>query len=331
MPFDVELAFTGLGVVLLRSAERRPHNPSPDSVEFLLLRTQGPAPQESHGDHYGRNHSQRRGEHDDEHRHDEPHLPRLWFRLEDLVDVNVLFEDMVAGPDGLPVVRLPLDDKDFTITVEEVEEKEESAAMGQQGFDVQWRDRRGSTVSSSLDFDFDLDFIPDLTEHFGIEDPALPDTESLPGFYTARVKLPAGRITTRRPLLNPDQTIAEWAFVEEDGKETTAQPLTDQVIWSRKNVKAFHIDNAFRQRLTFDSSLRQRHGDDARVTLAITNLPGTGTSGRFGSPGHFALLRQVSRQGGRVREIQRRPSLSAETPITVGGACPPARQEGLGS
>jgi|GEM_PF-5128030 len=324
MPFDVELAFTGLGVVLLRSTKRRPHNPSPDSVEFLLLRTQSPAPQEPHGDHNGEHPGEHDGGSGGVPHHAVPHLPRLWFRLEDLVNVDVFFDDMVAGPEGLPVVRLPLDGRDFTISIEE-EGEEESAAGGQRGFDIQWSDRRESVASSSGDFD--LDFIPDLTEHFGIA-PILPDTESLPEFYTARVKLPAGRITTRRPLLNPDETVANWVFVDENGaNETTAQPLTDQVVWSRKNVKALHIDNAFHERLTLDPSVRQRHGDGARVALAVTNLPGTALSGRFGSPGHFALLQQVARQG-HIREAQRRPPLSEEIPITVGGACPPARQEG---
>lgn len=338
--FDVEVAFTGLGVVLLDSGGER-HNPNPGSVEFLLLRVPIPDTQgeDSENDLVGEDHQEHHSGHDHGgnaggHFHAEPHLPRLWLRLDDLAGPqNLQFNNMTAGTDGLPTVGLDLSGKDFSISVVV---DEPGIAAEESAFDVRWASNRRESVSpKAIDrdigiyLDHDLDLIPDIEEHFGLDSIVLPDPERLPAIYAARVRLPPGRIMTRRPLLNPDTSPAQWVFVDQDeNAQTLPQTLTDQVIWSRRNVKSLHIDLEVEEGLTFDASVRESHGERPLVALAITNLPGTALSGRFGSPEHFALLQQVAGSQNRtIRQIRRTPALPGGDPITTGGACPPARKE----
>jgi len=330
--FDVEVAFTGLGVVLLDSRGER-HDPRPKSVEFLLLRVPRPDPQgEAAGngsgedDHSGHGSGHDHGGNGDG--HPTRHLPRLWFRLDDLAEPKeIQFDNMTAGTDGMPTVGLDLTGKSFSITVEVDEPATEA---WDSTFNVKWASTEEEGVSpDATDPDLELDFIPDLEEHFGLDSIILPDANEFSTVYAARVRLPPGRITTRRPLLNPDTTLAEWVFVDGNEKSLTRpQALTDQVIWSRRNVKSLHIDLETAEGLTFDASVRRNQGERALVTLAITNLPGTAFSGRFISPQHFGLLQQIAKsQGPTIREIRRTPALPGGEPITTGGACPPARKE----
>ncbi|HKV08186.1 MAG TPA: hypothetical protein VJ725_08620 [Thermoanaerobaculia bacterium] len=301
MPFNVQLSFTGLGVVLLQSGGRR--NPHPKAVDFLLLRTPDPG---GHGGHGG-------------HALVEPHLPRLWFELDDLAEPeNLRFNDLRVGINGLPVVELDIKNEDFAITVEG-----ENA-----GFEVQWASDP-KAVEPGRDAPVDaIDWIPDIGDHFGLSSIILPGENNAKDVYTTRVTLPPGKIATQHFLLSRDGSPAGWVFTDQVSAEalTPRRVLAERVIWSRENVTSLHIDLG--DELIFDGALREIRGEKKPVTvsLALTNLPETGLSGRFRDPSHFHHFETIAKGGGPgIRGIRREPPVGGG--ITSSGGCPPVRKE----
>ena len=311
MPFNVQLSFTGLGVVLLQSGGTR--DPHPKAVDFLLLRTPDPEAPSGDGGHSSH------GGHGGGTALVEPHLPRLWFQLDDLAEPeNRQFNDLRIGVDGIPVVELNVKDKHFGITVE----------GRKSAFDVQWASNPKAVKPGRRAPVDAMDWIPDIGDHFGLNSIALPGERGAKKFYTTRVTLPPGRIATQHFLLSRDGSPAGWVFTDQDSEEalTPQRVVAERVIWSRRNVTSLHIDLA--GGLTFDGALREIRGDKKPVSLnlALTNLPETGFSGRFRDPLHFEHFEMIAKgRKPKIRGIRREPPEGGG--ITSSGGCPPVRKE----
>jgi hypothetical protein len=316
MPFNAQLSFTGLGLVLLRSGGRR--DPHPKAVELLLVRT--PAPEAMGNMEHPMGES--RSGHGGDHSPVEPHLPRLWFQLDDLAEPeNFQFNDLSVGVDGVPVVELvdEIVDASFSITAEGKEAE----------FEVQWASDPRAVVSgpgAPLDA---IDWIPDIEEQFGLSSIFLPEDPEAKGVYVTRVQLPPGKISTQSLFLNRDGSPAGWVFTAGGSQQalTPRRVLAERLIWSREGLTSLHID--LDEGLTFNASLREMRGEPqpATLRLALTNLPQTGLSGRFHDPVHFQHFGVLAKnQNAVIRDIRRDPPLASGV-ITSSGGCPPLRKE----
>jgi hypothetical protein len=289
MAFNVEVIFTGLGMVLLRSDEKRPRKPR--GVELLMLSSAG------------------------HHRH----VPRLSFLVEDLARPQGENIDLHVAADGSPLVQKELTGQNLTLKVEGTPAD----------FDIAWAEDASAVEPGPQAPENALDWIPSAVDHYGLQEIIFPEDPEAQKVYVTRIVLEPGRLSSRKLLLDSDGSIARWNFTR-NGREVTAERvLAEQVVWSREGVDTLTVplvEGGETISYVFDSDLCEKRGEASPViTLAMTNLPDDGETGRFRDPEHFGAFRHLDRQNNRrPAKLVRAPRAGLPS-VTLGGSCPPSR------
>jgi len=279
MPFTVEVAFTGLGLVVIRADKLR--SPEPSGAELLLVKS----PNSHH-----------------------QHVPKVSFDLSDVKDpINDDVREARVDADGTYVVEKQIDGLDTVIEVDG-----EPA-----NFEAIWAAQETASGPGPDAPEDALDWLPDAAGHFNMN-VVLPGASLAGSPYAARIKLPAGSLSTRRLfLLRPGQP-ESWVFA---GRQGVA--LAEQLVWSRKGVRSITLP--LDRQFVLDEADLVLRGSDPIVRIAVTNLPAVARIGRSRVPDHFRFLSPISgRSVGAANFDVRRHSGG---PVTTGGACPPVRSE----
>jgi len=310
MPFTVRIAFTGLGVAVIKTDKANPD--TVHGVDLLLIDT------ESHK-HMATHH----------------HLPRLTFQIEDVVPRDaLLFKGPHVGANAAPLAELdlspaveggdgdadgghhdahpdsqPMLRRDLTFSVDPAVDPRRSEAF------TITRASSSTPRSDSGLVENAIDWIPDVRKELELDD-AILSPDSLEGSpYVARVRLPAGNIESRGLFVSRDGTFSSWTFGDSEER-----PLAEQFIWSRNGVERLHlgIDG-----IELDAELKQLRKAPPVVELAVTNLPREFKPKRFWAPNHFAMLNRVSAS----QRIPKPILPAAGGGVTHGGSCPPVKTE----
>jgi hypothetical protein len=285
MAFTVEVFFTGLGVGLIREDKNNPGYVT--GVDLLLVDTRmnmmdmnmiGPQ-----------------------------HLPRLYFEVEDLAQTTASVDIPGVTTTGMPLVMLNLTDKDIRINV---------SGNGDGPFGLETA-VLGATMPGPNAPEDAVNWIPDLDADLGISDLIQPGDTLAGSPYAARVKLPAGRVSSERLFVNEQFGLAEFKY----GDAATTRVLADQFVWTREGVSSVEIaglDAGYQ----LDALLKQARKEDTTVRIAVTCLPATLVNpDRFRRPDHFPMFQQVS-TAGTVPSLVR---AVGDGPVCSGAACPPPR------
>jgi hypothetical protein len=302
MSFTVEITFSGLGLVILRSGESR--SPQPRSVSFHMVIGGG-----DHACHMR-------------------HVPRIWFRTEDLLaPAGQPFRFLSTAPDGISVISEDLSGKTLTFSAE---------GGSPTSFDVKWLTDATATAPGTGEEDA-LDWIPDLGDHVGLTSISEPAAQLAPPYLT-RIELPGGEIRSRQILRAPDPTNPAGAPGRFRFGQGLPRVIAEQVVWRRRGVNRLELAGLVDgERLVFDGSFRALQtpgGGEPVVSLALTNLPEQAVSGRFARIEHLTMLASLAVATLQVAgEVPRNPVPVIEQggPVTSGSlACPPARLEIVG-
>src|SRR5215203_20232 len=304
MSFTVEIAFSGLGLVILRSGELR--SSRPNSVSFHMVLGGG-----DHARHM-------------------PHVPRIWFRTEDLLTPEGQhFRFLSTAPEGNSVISEDLSGKTLRFSAD---------GGSPTSFNVKWLTDATATAPGTGEEDA-LDWIPDLGQHVGLTSISEPSAQ-LAQPYLTRIELPGGEIRSRQILRAPSLTNPAGALGRFRFGQGTPRVIADQVVWRRRGVNRLELAGLVGgETLEFDGSFRALQttgGGEPVVSLALTNLPEQAVSGRFAQIEHLTMLASLAiptSQEAAAAAVLRNPVPVIEHggPVTSGSlACPPARHEIVG-
>jgi hypothetical protein len=297
MSFTVEIVFTGVGVVQIRTKEKR--SPSPTAVEFLPLRPPKMMGAGAHGAEHGEA--------------DHPlHVPRMSYCLSDLVRPDAAPFAFQPAPDGLCIVQKSIDNQQVQI---EVDGGEPTA------FNLQWA--ASPKLPPTGDDVRALDWIPDLESHLHVDDAVTSSSATAALVFASRVVLPPGRLEARHLLLAEDGTPRPCHFVS-GGSMTDPMVVAEEVVWRRTGVQALRVAVDWPP-LEFDGKFREQRGEEPLVRLAITSLPEMGFSGRFNMPSHLSMFSRVSASGKEPWGIE--PVTFPGSGICSHAVCPPTKRE----
>lgn len=320
MSFTMEISFSGLGLVILRSGETR--SPQPNSVSFHMV--------DGGGEHAGHRHLQDNREPQAAGVGHVRHVPRIWFRTEDLqTPAGQPFSFLSTDPEGNSVISEKLSGKTLKFSAD---------GGAPASFDVKWlADAAATAPRPNAQEEDALDWIPELGEHVGLTSILEPAAQLAPPYLTA-IELPGGEIRSRHLLRAPDPTNLAGTIGRFRFGEGTPRVLAEQVVWRRRGVDRLHLEGLVDgETLVFEGSLRALQtadGEEPVVSLALTNLPEQAVSGRFARIEHLTMLASlaVTTLGGSV-EVARNPVPDIEHGggVTSGSlACPPTRREIVG-
>jgi hypothetical protein len=269
------------GLGVIWLRSEQPRNPQPDGIDFLMVAC-------NHG------HS---------------HEPRLAFRFEDLAAPDNLELPMHVGSTGATLAAFDLTGRSVQI---------EAEGEGSE-FSVVWcADENATRPGPDAPVDA-FDWIPNFERQLGLDNVVGPTGQGASAIYAVQVELPAGRLASAR--LFPKQGSEtpgdwqEWSF-----GATAPRVLAEQAVLSRAGVERLivRIDD---QELVFDDRAKLRTGHGGPLSIALTNLPPVGLTGRYLSPEHFPMYRSVNDPPEEPWPVRRADG--APEPATTGGACPP--------
>jgi hypothetical protein len=334
MSFTVQVYFTGLGVGLIRADRADKH--AVTGVDLLLVDTSGnsnaagsnggtmPAGNMPSGKTNKMNMTADAGANQPAM---VPHLPRLSFEMEDLAATSAVELDLpaVTTTTGMPLVSFDLSGKDLELEVTDEANGNGSLGSlvsgsgngnrnGKQHFVV-----RGAAPDATFPGpaapDDALSWIPDLEGDLGITDLIEPGTSLAGSPYTARIKLPAGAVSSQRLFLRPSGTLAQFVY----GNAPLTRVLADQFVWTRSGVQSVAI-SGLADTFQLDAALRQMRGEPLIVRIAVSCLPATVQKpDRFRSPQHFPMFTLVSGTGAAPKPV----TSVGGVPVCAGIACPP--------
>jgi hypothetical protein len=302
MSFTAEITFSGLGLVIFRSGESR--SPQPRSVSFHMVIGGG-----DHARHMR-------------------HVPRIWFRTEDLLTpAGQPFQFLSTAPEGSSVISEDLSGKTLRFSAD---------GGSPTSFDVKWITDATATAPSIGEEDA-LDWIPDLGDHVGLTSVSKPVAQLAPPYLT-RIELPGGEIRSRQILRAPDPENLAGALGRFRFGQGLPRVIAEQVVWRRRGVNRLELAGLVDgERLVFDGSFRALQttgGGEPVVSLALTNLPEQAVSGRFARIEHLTMLVSLAvRTSQASAEVPRNPEpvIGEGGAVTSGSlACPPARLEIVG-
>lgn len=319
MPFTVEIAFTGLGLVVLRNKDEKRRSRCPDQVSFHMVDGQMLMQGNDHAEGHSRG--------SDTPQSHQLHVPRIWFRAEDLlIPAEQPFSFLTMDPEGFAVIGEDLTGKTL----------EFQADGGNSPFDVKWGSDPCATEPREGEEDA-LDWIPDIAAQVGLSSIVEPSSVAASPYVTS-ILLPGGEIRSRHILRTSHPQSHAGAVAKFKFGNQTPRVIAEQVIWRRKGVKQLTLDGLVNgERMTFEGSLRALeaiNGSEPVLSLSLTNLPVTAISGRFARIEHFPMFQPISAPvgpGGKQTPLNPKNPLNPG-PVTSGSlACPPARVELYGS
>ncbi len=291
--FTAQIVFTGLGMVVIHANRRYSKNPS--AAELLLVRN-------------NRYH----------------HLPKVSFQLSDVADpMSDDVPDVRVDSDGAYLIEERLDGVDTEIQVEGVPAAFEAVRV-----------THSDAVLPGPGAPEDaIDWLPDVESDFGMSPIHLPEDGLLGSPYIARVRLPAGRLSSRQLFRTRSAEPEVWRFATGRRKA-----LAEQWMWTRSGLTSLTLRLPSRNLLqagasqelaartyTLDGVHQLMQGNQLVVRIAITNLPSVARVGRARLPDHFRYLAPISSTATDLSRFEVRRTSAG--PVTVGGACPPARFE----
>jgi hypothetical protein len=336
MSFTVQVYFTGLGVGLIRADRVDKH--AVTGVDLLLVDTSGKS--DAAGSNAGSmpsgnmeadkkasgktNKMKMTADASTNQPAMVPHLPRLSFEMEDLAATSAAQLNLpaVTTTTGMPLVSFDLSGQDLELVV-----TDEASGNGSVGPAVNGNGNgngkhfvvRGAAPDATFPGpaapDDALSWIPDLEADLGITDLIEPGPSLAGSPYTARIKLPAGAVSSQRLFLRPSGTLAQFVY----GNAPLTRVLADQFVWTRSGVQSVAI-SGLADTFQLDAALRQMRGEPQIVRIAVTCLPATlPQPDRFRSPQHFPMFTLVSSGGTAPRPV----TSVGGVPVCAGIACPP--------
>jgi len=326
MSFTVQVYFTGLGVGLIRAD--RTDKQAVTGVDLLLVDTSGSSDAGGSGKMQpGKKSSGKMNKMNMMAAPDNglpqmvQHLPRLSFEMEDLAATSAAQLDLpsVTTTTGMPLVAFDLAGKDLELVIVDANGGADSLqgqgnGNGNHNFVV-----RSATMDATFPGpsapDDALNWIPDLQADLGIADLVEPGASLAGSPYTARVKLPAGTVSSQRLFFKPSGTLAQFVY----GDNPLTRVLADQFVWTRTGIASVAI-SGLPDTLQLDAALRQMRGEPQIVRIAVSCLPATVAGpNRFRAPQHFPMFTLVSSGGALPRMV----ASVGGGPVCAGIACPP--------
>ena len=298
MSFTVQVYFTGLGVAVIH--EDSANHGYVTGVDLLLVDS-------------SRNMNMAMS--------NPVHVPHLSFEVEDLASTGAPTVNIPGvTTTGMPLVRLDLAGQDIQINVTD------DAANGNGGgnggangngngaFVIESAPAAASSPGPGAPKGA-VNWIPDLQADLGIADLILPGPTLAGSPYTARVKLPAGKVSSERLFLDQTGKFAQFEY----GQQANHRVLADQFVWTRSGVGSLAIAG-LAQPYQLDALLRRLRHEPQVVRIAVSCVPETlSNPSRFRTPDHFPMFQLVS-----AAMTMPNPVFSeGGNPVCAGVACPP--------
>jgi hypothetical protein len=297
MPFTAQLFFSGLGLALFRTSQRRSR--TPNRVDLYALQTP------MHPSHR--------------------HVPRFSSELRDVVKpIDIPIFGLRPTPDGTIMTDILVKGQSLAL----------KATGRETTFDVEWAQDPSVVQPGEGAPENAIDWLPSC-ENVGLDSALVhPDEDEDRAVYAAALSLPPGKIRSRRILFgqfkneeteDPLVRQAFWRFPAAENPRVMA----DQLVWTRSGLESLSIRLSAEDGKTydylFDAGMRLLDRDEPVVKLAFTNFPENGLTGRFGRPRHFPMYSRLAIPSADIMDVD--VELETAGPVTGQGSCPPVHHE----